>query len=246
MGDQLFVCKSLGEVGALRDSVLAAVRNCGYAVLRGLFDAAATEASRRAVYRYANAAKHRPTSGLTPMDVRQNVSKWSIGSKGAHDDIARFALVVYNPLFERDVFELHDTFERMIQVRDTIAGRKILDDAELLPERFNACRVQIYPAGGGFLGEHRDLRGEANLPLGIYVEALLLLSEKGIDYRVGGGFVKVNGAALDSEADTKRGDLIIYDASTVHGVRDIDPEVPFDARDLRGRAVAMATIYDNR
>jgi hypothetical protein len=209
--------------------------------VRGLFDEAKIGESLTAIYRYANFARHRASSGLPPTDVRRNTSKWSI--RGPQDGPARFALVIYNPLFDRDLFQLHEAFDRIIQVRDTIAGRDVLRDADLLPDRFNACRIQIYPAGGGFIAEHCDVRGESNVPLGPYVEVLLLLTQRGIDYQTGGACVRFKGTALDSEAGTKRGDVIIYDAATIHGVLDIDPEVPFDAGDLRGRAVAFSTVY---
>ncbi len=234
------------DLSTIQTSIVAAIRNGGYAVVRGLFDESKTRESMNTVYHYANSAHHRPSSGLTPMDVRQNTSKWSIGGRASQDGIARFALAIYNPLFDRDLFQLHHAFDRIIQIRDTIAGRKVLRDADLLPDRFNACRVLIYPAGGGFLGDHCDLRGKANLPLGRYVEVLLLLTQRGIDYQTGGGIVKFKGTALDSEAGTKRGDIIIYDGSTVHGVSDIDPDVPFDASNLRGRAIAITTIYDSQ
>lgn len=246
MGHQLFICHDIERLSPLRASILGAIKGGGYAVVRGLFDERAIQESMRTVYRYANSAHHGPSSGLTTMDVRRNTSKWSIGSRAAQDGVARFALSIYNPLFDSDRFQLHDAFRRMIELRDTLAGRQVLRDADLLPDRFNACRVLLYPAGGGFLGEHRDLRGESNLPTGMYIEVLLLLTQKGVDYRTGGAFVSFNGGRLDSEADTKRGDVVIYAASTIHGVSDIDPDVPFDATNLRGRAIAIATIYDSR
>src|SRR5262249_37601740 len=199
-----------------------------------------------AVYRYANSAEHRPSTGVAADEIRRNVSKWSIGGRRDQDGIPRCAVVVYNPLSDRDIFGLHSYFECIIEVRDRLAGREILRDSVLLPDRFNACRVQIYPAGGGFLGEHRDLRGQSNLPEGLYLELLLLLTQRGVDYQKGGGSVRYNGVKVDSEAGSRRGDVVVYDGATIHGVADIDPGLAFDATNLRGRAVAMATIYDNR
>jgi hypothetical protein len=246
VSEQLFSCRDPECLNDLRKGILAAVEREGYAVVRGLFDEAAIGEALHEVYRRANSAHHRASDGLAPSDVRRNTSKWSIGSRILQDGLGRFVVVLYNPLFDKNIFELHTAFERIIQVRDTIAGRPIQRDAILMPERFNACRIQIYPAGGGFMAEHRDARGTSNLNLGIYIEVLLVLTQKGIDYRRGGGFVRLNGAMVDTEAGTRRGDLIIYDASTIHGVLDVDPDLPFDACNLRGRAVAMATIYDNR
>jgi hypothetical protein len=241
MTSPLFSCDTIQNLSLVRNSIMASVQDGGYAVVRGLFDQSKIKESLKAVYQYANSASHQASSGLAAADVRRNTSKWSI--RGPEDGPARFALVIYNPLFDSDLFQLREAFDRIIEIRDTIAGREVLRDADLLPARFNACRVQIYPAGGGFIGEHRDVRGESNLPQGSFVEILLLLTEKGIDYHKGGAVVRFREAALQSETAAKRGDVIIYDGSTIHGVHAIDPDIPFNARDLRGRAVAFATIY---
>src|SRR5262249_41909021 len=156
-----------------RHRILDTISTRGYAVLRGLFDERSILTSRDAVYRYANSAEHRPSTGVAADEIRRNVSKWSIGGRRDQVGRQRFALVVYDPLYDRDIFRLHSYFECIIEVRDRLAGREILRDSVLLPDRFNACRVQIYPAGGGFLGEHRDLRGQSNLPEGLYLELLL-------------------------------------------------------------------------
>ena len=248
MSEQLFICRNVAAVGALRERILSAVANDGYAILRGLFNEAQLDESRDAIYRHANSRQHGPSTGTAPSEVRRNTSKWSIGGGRSSNALARFALVIYNPLFDENVFGLHAAFNTIIEVRDTIAGRNVLRDSDLLPERFNACRVQIYPAGGGFLEEHRDARGQLNVPegAGTYLELLLLLTQRGLDYRTGGGTVRCNGELRDSEAGTKRGDIIVYDAATIHGVLDIDPHSAFNASDIRGRAVAMATIYGSR
>lgn len=249
MSERLFICGNVAAVGALRERILSAVANDGYAILRGLFNEAQVDESRDAIYRHANSSKHGPSTSTAPAEVRRNTSKWSIGGGGgSHNALARFALVIYNPLFDENVFGLHAAFNTIIEVRDTLAGRNVLRDSVLLPDRFNACRVQIYPAGGGFLEEHRDERGQLNLPDGpaTYLELLLLLTQRGFDYHTGGGTVRCNGELRDSEAGTKRGDIIVYDAATIHGVLDVDPHSAFNASDLRGRAVAMATIYGSR
>jgi hypothetical protein len=155
---------------------------------------------------------------------------------------------VYNPLSADDLHGLHDDFRNIIEIRDALAGRDVLTDETLAPDRWNGCRVQIYPAGGGFMGAHLDSRGVGNLPRGTdaFIQLLLLLSERGTDYHEGGAFVECDGKRIDSEAGTRSGDVVVYDGATVHGVSDIDPTLTFDAADLRGRAVALATIYDRQ
>lgn len=241
MNNQLFVCGDIDDLRERRSSILKAVRDGGYAILRGLFEDTRSGESLGAIYRYANSTRHEASMGVGPEEVRRNISKWSI--RGPANGPARFALVIYNPLLDSDLFHMHRTFERIIAARDIIAGREILRDSDLLPERFNACRIQIYPAGGGFIAEHTDAKGESNLTHGPYIEMILLLTQSGIDYKSGGAFVRKDGVELDSEEGAVRGDVIIYDSSSLHGVHDVDSHVPFDASNLRGRAVALATVY---
>ncbi len=244
--NQPFLCREQRELIDLRQAIAATIENVGYAVIRGLFDPDAVRKGAGLVYDYANSARHRPSGGVSPMDVRSNISKWSIGGRPFQDWVPRFAVAVYNPLFADDSFQLHEAFRRLIEVRDTIAGRAVLYDQVLLPTHFNACRILIYPAGGGFLGEHHDDRGKSNLPLGEFIEVLLVLRQKGADYRTGGGFVRFNGSIAESDQGTQVGDVIVYNSTTLHGVLDVDPDVSFDPTNLRGRAVAITTIYDNR
>jgi hypothetical protein len=175
--------------------------------------------------------------------------KWSIGGQSTSQaNIGRLMRTFYNPLFQPDIYGLHDAFRKLVEVRERLAGREALTDEVLLPDRYNACRVQLYPSGGGFMGAHIDSRGVANMPeaSGPFIQTLLLLTQRGLDYQSGGGFVVHNGVFCDSEKDGQTGDVVVYDGKTMHGVADVDPTVPVQANDLRGRAVAIATIYDKR
>jgi hypothetical protein len=134
------------------------------------------------------------------------------------------------------VFSLHDVFRRIIEIRDVLAGRELLTDEKLEPNGWNGCRLQIYPAGGGFLGAHRDTRGLSNMESTAlnpddFIQLVVLLTERGTDYQTGGAF-------------NITGDVLVYDGATIHGVADIDSDVPFRADDLRGRAVLLGTIFD--
>lgn len=93
---------------------------------------------------------------------------------------------------------------------------------------------------------HRDSRAAENLK-GLsdsYIQLVLLLTEKGADYRQGGAYIRRGRDAIDTEAGSLAGDVLVYDGNTLHGVEDIDPDLPFTPSDLRGRAVALATIYN--
>lgn len=57
---------------------------------------------------------------------------------------------------------------------------------------------------------------------------MLLLTEKGTDYRAGGAYIRREaGKAIDTEAGSFASDMLVYDGNTLHGVKDIDPDLPF-------------------
>jgi hypothetical protein len=240
---------SAEQVRAHRAEIVQQVGRSGFVAIRGLFDRDSVRAKLRSVYRFANTAQRLPSAGVSPEAVQRNVVKWSIGGHSTtQSGLPRMMTTVYNPLFADDLHGLHGDFRKIIEIRDALADRDVLTDEKLAPDRWNGCRVQIYPAGGGFMGAHLDSRGVGNLPRssGAFIQLLLLLTERGTDYHAGGAFVECEGKRIDSEAGTRSGDVVVYDGATVHGVSDIDPTLAFSAAELRGRAVALATIYDKQ
>jgi hypothetical protein len=80
----------------------------------------------------------------------------------------------------------------------------------------------------------------------MFLQVLVLLTERGTDYQTGGAFNTIDSERVDVEEGTQTGDVLVYDGATVHGVADVDSDLPFRADDLRGRAVLLGTIYDKR
>src|SRR3990167_4098103 len=251
MQKQLFLCSNMDELKTQKDNIVKTVRNSGYALVRNLFDAASLREKLKTVFHYANTMQHRGTTGVLPQEIRTNMSKWSIGGHSASQaNIARLMLTIYNPLFQPDQFQLHADFEKLIAVRDILANRTPLGDDQLLPTHFNACRLQLYPAGGGFMGKHTDSRGVTTLQetghQENYIQLVLLLTQKEKDFHSGCAFVSHNNVILDSEESSLTGDVLVYDGMTDHGVADIDSDSPLNLQNLKGRVVALATIYNNR
>ena len=246
---KLYELRTVEDVAKSRADIIDEVGKSTFAVIRGLFDRDAVRAKLKTLYSRANSSKPLASAGVKPDEIQRNVFKWSIGGHSTtQTGIARMMMTVYNPLSDADTFGLHDCFHKLVGVRDALANRAPLTDAALAPDRWNGTRVQIYPAGGGFIGAHADSRGVGNLPenAGPFTQLLMLLTERGIDYQRGGAFIQQQGQRVDNEAGTHSGDVIVYDGATIHGVADVDPELVFDAQNLRGRAVALATIYDKR
>ena len=239
---------NLEQVVNRADEIAAAVADHGYAIIRGVIDADRLRKKLDKVRAYLKENTALPTAGISPAAIRKNLVKWSIGSASPiQPGISRFMLTVMNPMYEDDLFDLHQDFERMIVVRDALAKReKTLFDNELPKPKFNGTRLQVYPSGGGFMTAHIDKRAIDTISdiSDHFIQLVMVLTEKGKDYEQGGAYVERGGKVIDTEAGSQSGDILVYDGNTMHGVADIDPHRAFDADNLGGRVVALVTIYN--
>src|SRR5215475_9972808 len=165
MKSSIFRLPATDEVTRHAESIVGQVRECGYALIRGLYLPDELRRCTATIYSYANTAEHLASAGVSRGAVRTNSSKWSIGaSSNSQEGIARFMLTIYNPLTCADIFRMHTHFRKVIKVRDILAMREdTFYDDRLPPRLFNATRIQIYPRGGGFMTAHRDMRAAENL-----------------------------------------------------------------------------------
>jgi hypothetical protein len=219
----------------------------GAIILRGIFDPNDMKTSLNFLYNALDGMPILGTTQGTRESVRKNTLKWSVGgSTGAQKGNARFMLTAYNPIFEDDIYGFRSNFIRLIQIRDAIRGdQKTTNDDSLSYQSFNACRFQVYPRGGGFMLGHRDYVAEQaslqqNAPL---LQLLLFVTKRGVDFMTGGAYLVHDGQKIDIENLALPGDIVIYDGRSHHGVDDVDSEVPLDTTQIRGRVVALVTIY---
>jgi hypothetical protein len=201
------------------------------------------------IWRYIRETRHLGSRGVSQDAIKKFSSKWSIGGESPiQSDIARFMLTIYSPLSQEDTLGLHDFFNVLIGVRDLCAGRdKPYFDQDLPTPFFNGTRLQIYPSGGGFMSSHVDSTAVNTFNAaadGLFLQPLLLLTERGVDYETGGAFyVSQNGEKVFLEEFAKAGDIIVYDETISHGVGDVDAHLPLDLDSEQGRIVALSTIY---
>lgn len=247
---RLFWVPNLHELAERRSELLDQIASQGYVVLRGICDRGEVRAGLAAVLSEAANGTVLATSAGSRDSVRANTNKWSIGGESpSQGGVARFMMTLYNPLAAGDRFGLHRSFQQLIQVRETLAGRghTPMFDEQLPDGYFNATRVQLYPRGGGFMTAHTDSTARSTFGAtdgDQFLQPLILLSERGTDFERGGAFVVGrDGERLDVEADGQSGDIVIYDERTMHGVADIDSHVSPDLVRPTGRVVALATIY---
>jgi hypothetical protein len=243
----LYFIRNVTELAAYSKEIVATVNEEGYATIRGMFDPKEIRTRLKLVIDDVSASEIRASSGVGSDEIKDNLVKWSIGGQSVvQSGLPRFMVSVYNTFFSEDKYGLHSNFETLIQVRDTLANRLPMLDDKLLPARYNGCRLQIYPAGGGFMGAHVDSRAmDTNNGKNDYIQLVMLLTQKGKDYQSGGAYVVHRDRFIDVEADTLSGDVIVYNGDTIHGVADIDPQITFDRVRLKGRVVSLVTIYTN-
>jgi hypothetical protein len=231
-----------------REQILEKIKLNHFVVLRGLVNREVVRSKLPIIWDYVNENQHLGTSGVAKEIVRTFSSKWSIGGESPMQaDIARFMLTIYSPFSDEDKFGISDFFRTLINVRDLCAGRpEPLFDAKLEPPFFNGSRIQIYPSGGGFMSAHTDSTAVNTFNAasnGVFLQPLLLLSERGLDYETGGAFYIKNEEKVFIENGTQSGDIVVYDESIKHGVGDVDSAQPFELASRKGRLVALTTIY---
>lgn len=135
-----------------------------------------------------------------------------------------------------------DLFQRLIELRNFLTGQPPRWAEEPEDGWWTGCRFNQYPVGGGFMAQHTDGEYLGNdLPPGGYAQPLLLMTQKGVDFQHGGGFVCRNGVWEDVDVQCGIGDVLVYDAAIPHEVRPIDFRLPLDLTTFSGRIVAAVT-----
>lgn len=239
---------SLGELRSRSAEIKRHVASEGAILIRGIFDQLKIRQSLKLVYaKLDNECSILGTTQGSRKTVRENSLKWSVGaSSGAQVGNARFMITAYNPISAEDIYGFRAHFTQLIAARDAIRDdNNNTFDESLSGESFNACRFQIYPNGGGFMLGHRDYIAETaskeqNVQL---LQLVLFVTQRGIDFERGGGYLVHDHNHIDIEELAQSGDIAIYDGQSFHGVADIDPIKPVDTSKIRGRVVALVTIY---
>lgn len=246
--DSLVFIKNPHECRTHSHIITQKVSQFGFALIRGLFLREEIRSKIPIIKNTLSNMQLLSSSGVSAESIRKNNAKWSIGSDSASQSgISRLMITIMNPMHDQDFLGLHDIFKKLIICRDELANRDSILFDEVLPKpKFNGTRLQIYPGGGGFMTKHIDHRAINNVAdiSSQYIQLLLLLTEKGLDYHHGGAFVEKDSKIIDSETGSMSGDVLVYDANTLHGVADIDSNLVFDPLNNLGRIVALASIYN--
>ena len=240
-------CTSLDNIQAIVPSIDTTIQEHGYCVIRGVYDRADLDRSVDLNRHKLSQSQLIHPSSCSSDVVRCNSVKWSIGSTSkTQGGISRFMMTIMNPMWCEDIYKMRSHFTSLIIVRDAIARRSPMLDDQLPETLFNGTRIQYYPSGGGFMSAHTDATGEktASLIHGEYIQLVLLLTQKGTHFENGGAYILRDDSFIDVERYSQTGDILVYNSSIIHGVSDIDPQIPYDPSTINGRLVALATIYN--
>lgn len=218
-----------------------------FACIRGLVSPQEVATAKAALRENFNPQLDHPSHGEPKGAAKKNFQKLAVGGAmqcGVYRP--RFFRTIYNPLWEPNVYQMHDIFERMCQVRNKILDKPIDYAIDTIEDGlWTAARIHQYPPGGGFLVAHRDtvltkVAQEAGME---YCQLFLMMTKIGQDFEQGGGFVEIDGERFIFEEYYEIGDILIYDGRTTHGVLDIDPHKLPNVTELAGRLVAFVTWY---
>ncbi len=230
-----------------RDELHGLLKEFRFARLSGLVSPEVMRTARARMADRFDPKADRATTGEDHQEVRSNFQKWSIGcARHGNVDRPRFMRTFYNPLWDEDIYGLHDAFRTQCGVRNLL-GDMPLDFAVDREERgvWTAARIHHFPAGGGFMVGHCDTVLPAfyeTVDLAFY-QTLLVVTQSGEDYQKGGGFITVDGEQVVYDDYCTAGDIIVYDQNLEHGVADIDVDVAFRQDSLAGRMSGLVTLY---
>lgn len=238
---------SLGELDSRK--VMATVKKNTFAVIKGMYSSSELKASLETIKTVMRNTVDHPAVGESPQSIMQNYQKIVVGGGSQRSYyVPRCVRVAYNPMWCADIYGMKKHFSLLAKIRNVIlsqptdfAVNKVEDNGF-----WTASRLQHYPAGGGFFMKHRDAVLEKHTEdagMEKFIQILLLITQKGEDYEEGGAFIEIDGKNVNLEDDFGRGDIIIYDGRSNHGVQDIDPHKLLDFNRPNGRMAALASLY---
>ena len=167
-----------------------------------------------------------------PIEIgRPNFHRLNLDDERAHVR-GCFHQFVFYP-WNQDIFGLFHVFEDLFKVKNLISGNPAERFAGRQGQDGVVSRIafQFYPSGRGFLNRHQDPYGEHQLTV-----PTVCFSEKPHDFRTGGAFIEdADGTRHYLDDTTALGDVVFFDARSIHGVEIVDPHVEAHWLDFVGR-----------
>jgi len=239
--------KKLDDVNT--SNVLSLLKKNNYVVVNGLFNKTEISKALQKIKSKIKKINDHPAMGEKPSAILKNYSKFVLGGKmNSWDYKPRCLRVMYNPIWDKDIYDVRKLFIRLAQFRNIIQGyEKNFAIKNIEKNLWTASRIQHYPTGGGFFSKHKDIvlnTVTSKAKIKKFLQIILLLTSKGKDFRNGGAFIiDKNKKKIDLEKFAKAGSILLYNGTSMHGVDEIDPEKKFSSFSNLGRYVMMASLY---
>tara|TARA_A100001388_G_scaffold146831_1_gene108926 strand:+ start:669 stop:1451 length:783 start_codon:yes stop_codon:yes gene_type:complete len=238
---QIYNCNEIEniDVESIRDSI----KENAYSVIRGLFDETEIIKKRNFIEKSFNHIKDIKHDPKEVHLAKQNIQKIVIGNA---EGVWRFYRKFYNPLFNDDIYEMHDVFKLLIKLRNKLSYRDQSFTLDNKDDKYWTCpMITQYPTGGGFMEAHRDFVSSALAnDMGIsFIRLIFIMSQKGSDFQTGGAYITHKGKKIFVEDNCKPGDVLLYDGNTRHGVDVIDSLKMLDLTSPKGRYNAMVPVF---
>ncbi|MBM3570218.1 MAG: hypothetical protein FJX46_15850 [Alphaproteobacteria bacterium] len=220
-------------------------------LLRGFIDPAAASAVRDEAIAFGMSAAKVERSRYYPQCpdvVHEDVPRFSWrdrirarleGRALRFRDIRSYKFMPWNARSDA----IRNVGDRMLAMRNAVYGVAPEYGRDLRSGYFTVFHVQHYRPGSGFLSEHTDGAFHVRQGLTTRCELILLLSQKGLDYRSGGLFIRLGSDKYSVDDIARPGDLVIYDVKRPHGCDLIDRGETASVDPRKGRWIFMTPPY---
>jgi hypothetical protein len=150
----------------------------------------------------------------------------------------------YRHGYDEQNAELMQYFSEIFTLKCHLAGVPHNSFITNKPSDGQIARVNIhhYPSGGGYQAEHID-------PVSPFatIQTLIMASQVGVDYQVGGLYARVTADAEPCYVDphTSLGDMVVLSPGVRHGVAPVDPGEAYAPHENRGRWMILPIIINS-
>lgn len=189
-----------------------------YCVVRGLFQKSEIKKINKKIFLKLNKKKNNYKNKLNPL---KNSFEFKFLKKS--DKVKKYAVEIFNPFVDKDIYGLHGTFKKLIKIRNLLYSIKNLSLEKYKFNKqnfFTSNRVLIYPSNKGFIEQHYD-NNAASYTLGKfqkYFQVILNLSKKNVDFDYGGSTIYTKKKKVNLDNFLDYGDVLIYNQKIKHGV----------------------------
>ncbi len=217
---------------------------------RGLVTSDAVQNALKLLAQNFKKENDNPTIGESPKQIQGNFQKLLVGGKtNSGNYLTRLFRTFYNPLWDEDIYGMHKIFKKMIRIRNRLAGMpddfalEVIEDNGL----WSATRIHQYPTGGGYFQGHKDyvLTDVSNTHDTNFIQVILNMTQQADEFETGGAFIEIDGKKINFEKEFGRGDIVVYDERTFHGVDEIDIHKNLDLDRINGRITAFVSLYQD-